>query len=175
MRVSPQQLCYPNVMPDFEGTLFVRSPDLLSVELSVTRLEAFALAVRMEIEAVCTSAGRIKYFRHLPEEERPPVSQETAKTPKSPNGGFGAALQCYYEEEINGTLVGTLGKARLAPLKPSDWSPTSPSCRIVRWSDKDGFNPNRFNPDMVYHKKFVGPLTPPMRAVDMLVSSGSST
>jgi hypothetical protein len=145
-------------MPEFGGTLLVRSPDLQKSECEVTWMEAFALAIRGEIEAVATSAGRIKYFRRLRDEERPEQPASTAvTTAKSASGGLGAALHCYYEEEINSVRVGTLMMARGKRV----------DARLVAWSDRDGFNPLRFNPDNLRPVRNVVVLSPPLRAEGM--------
>lgn len=151
MRISPVLLAHPAYgMPTFEGTLILRAPDLKNSECEVTWLEAFALAVRGEIEAIATSAGRIKCFRRLAPEERPEMPVAAEKVVKGSCGGLGAALQTVYEEQINGTLVLTLMKAR--------------GRGFARWSDSDGFNPYRFNPDSLNPAVAAGPLTPPMNS-----------
>src|ERR1700735_3730566 len=119
MRISPQTLCNPESSEKyrFNGRLVVRTADLRGVTCDVSQLEAFAMACRCEIEAVCTQSGRIKYFRELLPEERPTVAEKPKPTVIVKSGPTGAALRSYYEEEINGTLVGTLGKARQSRMK----------------------------------------------------------
>ena len=91
----------------------------------------------------------------------PPKLQTEPEKP----GHYGAALQCYYEEIIGSACVGTLGKVRPSPkVTPTDKVPRweAATC-IVPWTDRDGFNPMRFNPDRVSPAKYYAPLNPPLR------------
>src|ERR1700679_1567395 len=146
MRIPPQVLCNPGfAVLEFSGTRRVCASDLKSVVRDVTSLDAFVMSARGEIEAICTASGRLKYFRLLSECQKPEVRPSVEPTNRSSGIRLGSAIQAYYEEQIGDSLVGTLGKARHACVKRSDWSPTAPNCQIVRWSDRDGFNPYRFN------------------------------
>ena len=58
-------------MPHFAGTLTLRTGDLRAACDELDWAHALALALRGEIEAVASRSGRIRYFRLLPESERP--------------------------------------------------------------------------------------------------------
>ena len=109
MRISPLHLAHPAYgMPEFSGTLLVRSPDLQKSECEVTWMESFALAIRGEIEAVATSAGRIKYFRRLRDDERPePTKSVDALDHTTSRSGVVAQTNLgVYRQEVR-TVVGT--------------------------------------------------------------------
>jgi len=165
MRISPLILSAPAYELHYEGTLTLRTPDLRSTERELTWAEAYAMAVAGEIEALATSAGRVKCFRRLAPNERPEMPTAAAQADAKSRGHLPvAALRCYYEEQVGPYLVGTLGKARSARVKEADQPSATRSFGIVPWSDRDGFNPNRFNPDMVSRPKLAAPLQPPVRA-----------
>ena len=83
VRVPPQALIHPeHGMSPFDGTLAIRTPDLKSIDRSATWTDAYALAYQGRIEAVCSTGGRIRYFRMLNEAERPKM------TPLAPIEGY---------------------------------------------------------------------------------------
>ena len=118
----------------------LRTADFRGADPAIPYTHALALCYRGEVEGVATAAGRIRYLRLLPESERTPVLTPASSSgqpsfgdsPKRP-GHIQSALVTYYEEVVGELRVGTLCKAR--------------NGRMVRWDDKDGFNPVRWNPD----------------------------
>jgi hypothetical protein len=102
MRIPSRLLCLQDsdsntpYLQFFEDTRIVRTADLSKIDREITWHEAFALALRGEIEGVAVSSGRIKYFRVLLPEERP----EQLKTPgngipgevEDPDGPGGGSL-----------------------------------------------------------------------------------
>ena len=73
--VPPQVLAHAkHGLPMFEGTLPVRSSDFRSIVEDVTWSAAYAMAVQGRIAAKCSAGGRVKYFRMLPDSERPDMT-----------------------------------------------------------------------------------------------------
>jgi hypothetical protein len=145
MRISPRLLCFQDTNSNtpflqfFEDTRIVRTADLSKIDREITWHEAFALAVRGEIEGVAVSSGRIKYFRVLGPDERPDKleTSENGTPEKTPAAKIdNQAQKLHYRES------GESGWSRIVLKRyvNRQW---------VRWSDRDGFNPSRFNPDRI--------------------------
>lgn len=106
------------------------------MERSVPYTSAIAEAIRGTVEGVGPSSGRIRYLRRLaPQAMEPTVVAASADSQRAKPAVMPAALATFYEEKCGDAYVGTLCKAR--------------GYGFVRWSDRDGFNPRRFNPDRI--------------------------
>lgn len=112
--VPPQVLAHDkHGLPMFEGTLQVRSSDFRSVIENVTWLAAYSLACQGRIAAKCSGSGRVKYFRMLPDSERPdmthtqrPEERDTASRSgviaNTKMGAYREAVQAGFFSETGG-------------------------------------------------------------------------
>jgi hypothetical protein len=151
MRIPPQVICNLEHTDRFryKGERVVQNADLRSVYCKVEWSDAFTMACRNEIEAICTPSGNIKYFRLLNASERP---EEQPKPETPPKGARGAVMQpalCAFYVDADGPVrIPSLSKAR-GGISADRAGTATETCGLVRWSDRDGFNPNRFNPDRI--------------------------
>jgi len=138
MRTSPEKLVAILEVATFEDTLPLRSSDLKTVIGKLDWKEAYGYAIRGEIEGVGKGANPIRYFRVLPESERPLTPPAALKgTPVfKTREPIGAALQPFYEEHIGQFMVGTLCRV-------------TKGGQLLRWDEDQKFNPKRFNPDKI--------------------------
>ncbi len=139
MRTSPQHLVAILEIAHYEEPVILRSADLNSIVGKLAWREAYARACQGEIEGVGTRSNPVKYFRVLPESERPempPIARKGQPVYRT-REPIGAALIPFYEEHCGEFLVGTL-------------------CRVAkggslrRWHSVDGvpdWRASRFNPD----------------------------
>jgi hypothetical protein len=141
----------PNILREFlqpyTDTLELRTPEN-KADSRIPYTDALSKAYSNEIEAVCSAGGRIRFFRMLRPEERPEVAEQVTGPVHKTREPIGAALMPFYEEQCGSQLVGTL-------------------CRVTRggqmlkWDDRQGFRPGRFNPDRVSMVHIPEPLRPP--------------
>jgi len=142
VRTNPQRLVEILELVKFEGTVVLQSPDFNSKIADLNWKQAKDLAWKGEIEGVGSKGNPIKYLRLLNDDERPAIPPcemfpdqfrrgESVFKTREP---IGSALRAYYEEKCGEYLVPTLCRV-------------SKHGQLLRWNDKQRFNPRRFNPD----------------------------
>jgi len=67
--------------------------------------EAYGKAVRSEIEAVCSPSGKIRYFRMLPVEMRPPEDVEREERDNGKSTAFAQTNMGVFREQVRQVVV----------------------------------------------------------------------
>lgn len=89
--VPPQAITQTPSLLEFEGTVEVRMPDG-SAAYRIDSADAFIMAVRSQIEAVVSPAGKLRHFRILPAALTAAIKAETALDAEDPDTGTSTAF-----------------------------------------------------------------------------------